>query len=179
MPTARQDFRGEWKGVFLEVSVSYRVVGTDQAEGQSVLDGGQARLLAAAASLATPVCCWSHPRPTFVTHSTPLASTSIRRNSCSINFFPLVIESPHLHSLKCHTMSCLWKSTVCFCVFFVVSSQTICTTFHVAWRCFSFQGRATPEILSLLPLFCPSPETREQQTDDVASSNIPRRVQEL
>ena len=49
MPTARQDFRGERKGVFLEVSVSYRVVGTDQAEGQSVLDGGQARLLAAAA----------------------------------------------------------------------------------------------------------------------------------
>ena len=48
-PTARQDFRREGKGVFLEVSTSFRVVETDQAEGQSVLDGGQARLLAAAA----------------------------------------------------------------------------------------------------------------------------------
>ena len=40
---------GGMKGSFLEVSVSFRVVETDQAEGQSVLDGGQARLLAAAA----------------------------------------------------------------------------------------------------------------------------------
>merc|ERR1712016_212175 len=41
------------------------------------------------------------------------------------------MESLHLHSLKCQIMSCRWKSSIYLCVFFVVSFQTDCTTFHV------------------------------------------------